>query len=244
MLWIKEVEMVESMGELKSSRSVAGKNFHNFEMLDAQMASVVNKIIQKLPLQEAGQSRGAESRVDSNEEDRSPSWSTTIFEWLVLMIPFYSWRECSGIRYKMGWSSAINDQDALRWCLGNSVQIENRWVWSTQNRIGIVRHIINHKNIDAQFSEIEDDGEEKHRSQTSTANFWRQTWENRNRCMVKSHTREWAVLKEVQVFVTSGKQKKGSVRRETYAVSGMKVTIMQCRHPKLHHPLSHNLQKH
>ena len=46
MLWITEVEMVDSMEELKSSRSVAGKNFPNFEMLDAKIASALNKIIQ------------------------------------------------------------------------------------------------------------------------------------------------------------------------------------------------------
>ena len=38
--------MVDSMDELKSSRSVAGKNFPNFEMLDAKIASALNKIIQ------------------------------------------------------------------------------------------------------------------------------------------------------------------------------------------------------
>ena len=38
--------MVESMDELKSSRSVAGKNFENFEILDAKIASALNKIIQ------------------------------------------------------------------------------------------------------------------------------------------------------------------------------------------------------
>ena len=46
MLWIKEVEMVDSLEELKSSRSVLGKNFPNFEMLDAKIASALNKIIQ------------------------------------------------------------------------------------------------------------------------------------------------------------------------------------------------------
>ena len=46
MLWIKEVEMVESLDDLKSSRSIAGKNFPNFEMLDAKFASALNKIIQ------------------------------------------------------------------------------------------------------------------------------------------------------------------------------------------------------
>ena len=45
-LWIKEVEMVDSLDELKSSRSVHGKDFPNFEMLDVEIASALNKIIQ------------------------------------------------------------------------------------------------------------------------------------------------------------------------------------------------------
>ena len=40
------MEMVDSLEELKSSRSVCGKNFPNFEMLDAKIASALNKIIQ------------------------------------------------------------------------------------------------------------------------------------------------------------------------------------------------------
>ena len=40
------MEMVDSLDELKSSRSVYGKNFPNFEMLDAKIASGLNKIIQ------------------------------------------------------------------------------------------------------------------------------------------------------------------------------------------------------
>ena len=46
MLWIKEVEMVESLDELKSSRSVYGLDFPNFEMPDAKVASALNTIIQ------------------------------------------------------------------------------------------------------------------------------------------------------------------------------------------------------
>ena len=45
MLWINEVEMVDSLDELKSSRSVAGKKFPNFEMLYAKISSALNKII-------------------------------------------------------------------------------------------------------------------------------------------------------------------------------------------------------
>ena len=49
-LWIKEVETVDSLDELKSSRSVYGKDFPNFEMLDAKIASALNKIIQNSQL--------------------------------------------------------------------------------------------------------------------------------------------------------------------------------------------------
>ena len=38
--------MVDSVDELKPSRSIAGNNFQKFEMLDAKIASALNKIIQ------------------------------------------------------------------------------------------------------------------------------------------------------------------------------------------------------
>ena len=40
------MEMVDSLEELKSSRPVYGKDFPKFEMLDAKIASALNKIIQ------------------------------------------------------------------------------------------------------------------------------------------------------------------------------------------------------
>ena len=40
------MEMVDPVDELKSSRSIEGKDFPNFEMLDARIASALNKIIQ------------------------------------------------------------------------------------------------------------------------------------------------------------------------------------------------------
>ena len=46
MLWIKEVEMVESVDDLKSSRSIRGTPGPDFELLDARIASALDKIIQ------------------------------------------------------------------------------------------------------------------------------------------------------------------------------------------------------
>ena len=44
--WIKEVEMVESVDDLESSRSIKGTHGPDFELLDARNASALNKIIQ------------------------------------------------------------------------------------------------------------------------------------------------------------------------------------------------------
>ena len=45
MLWIKEVEMVDSLDDLQSSLSVRGIRMPDFEVLDAKIASALNKII-------------------------------------------------------------------------------------------------------------------------------------------------------------------------------------------------------
>ena len=45
MLWIKEVEMVESVNGLKTSRSIRGTHGPDFEVLDARIASALNRII-------------------------------------------------------------------------------------------------------------------------------------------------------------------------------------------------------
>ena len=45
MLWIKEMEMVESVDDLKSSCSVTGIRTPDFEVLDAKNSSALNRII-------------------------------------------------------------------------------------------------------------------------------------------------------------------------------------------------------
>ena len=45
MHWIKEVEMVESVDDSMSSSSIRGIQMPNFEVLDARIASALNRII-------------------------------------------------------------------------------------------------------------------------------------------------------------------------------------------------------
>ena len=62
MHWIKEVEMVDSVDDLKSSRSIInGSPGPDFELIDATIASALNKIIQNTRFKKKGQSGGTES---------------------------------------------------------------------------------------------------------------------------------------------------------------------------------------
>ena len=70
------MEMVDSLDESNSSRSIAGENFPNFEMLDARIASALNWIIQnsqfkkKVSLEEQ---KAKKKRIGFFVEDKSPS---------------------------------------------------------------------------------------------------------------------------------------------------------------------------
>ena len=45
MQWIKEVEMVDSVDDLRSSSSIRGISMPNFQVLDSKTASALNRII-------------------------------------------------------------------------------------------------------------------------------------------------------------------------------------------------------
>ena len=45
LLWIKEMELVDSVDDLRSSLSVRGIRMPDFEVLDEKIASALNKII-------------------------------------------------------------------------------------------------------------------------------------------------------------------------------------------------------
>ena len=58
MQWIKEVELVDSVDHLRSSSSTRGISMPNFEVLDARIASALNKIIHNSHFKKENQSGG------------------------------------------------------------------------------------------------------------------------------------------------------------------------------------------
>ena len=75
MQWIKDVELVDSVDESRSSSSTRGISMPNFEVLDARIALALNKIIhssqfKRVSLEEHKKPR---SRTVSFEVDRLPT---------------------------------------------------------------------------------------------------------------------------------------------------------------------------
>ena len=70
MQWIKEVELVDSVDDLRSSSSTRGISMPNFEVLDARIASALNKIIHNSHFK----------RKISREEQKAQKEETVSFE--------------------------------------------------------------------------------------------------------------------------------------------------------------------
>ena len=85
LLWIIEVEMVESVDDLKSSCSVRGIRMPDLDVLDANIASALSTMIQNIPLQEEGRSGGTEGSKRrpflSWMTDRSPDLRVLLGHW-------------------------------------------------------------------------------------------------------------------------------------------------------------------
>ena len=72
MQWIKEVELVDSVDDLKSSSPTRGISMPNFEVLDARIASALNKIIHNSHFKR----RISLEEQKSPERGPFPSWQT------------------------------------------------------------------------------------------------------------------------------------------------------------------------
>ena len=88
MLWIKEVEMVESVDDLKSSRSIKGTHGPDFELLDARNDSALNKITQSTRLKR----KVSQEEQKAQKEDR-----------------FLRGRQIAYLIYEYFWFSGAND---------------------------------------------------------------------------------------------------------------------------------------
>ena len=148
----------------------------NFEVLDARIASALNKIIhnshfkRRISLEEQ---KGPEAgpfptrKTDCLLDLRllPGHWSQRFCRELCRPIHYYcssNWRY-SGIRFEVGRNFIVYDQNPTWWHLGRIVQIKNTIVWETQDRIGIVWPG-DEEEIRTWLSQIENNGEKYYRA--------------------------------------------------------------------------------
>ena len=179
MLWIKEVEMVETVDDLKSSCSVSGIRTPDFEVLDAKIASGLNKIIRNSHFKW----RGSLEEQKAQKEDRFlcgrqiayliynhfrvTGANDSVENYADLFTTVLRNDDISGIRFETWWNSFINDENPIGWHLGRIVQIKNTKVWETQDRIGIVQYGDSSEDSWTWLSQIEDNGEKEYRAEST-----------------------------------------------------------------------------
>ena len=177
MLWIKEVEMVESVDGLKFSCSVRGIRMPNFEVLDAKIASALNRIIRNnffkrkvsLEEQEAQKEdrflRGRQIAYLIYEYFRVTGANDSVENYGDLLFTL-ALRNDDIQEFDSKWDGIliIDDENPIWWHLGRIVQIKNTRVWETQARVGIVQYGDSSEESWTWLSQIEDNGEKKYRA--------------------------------------------------------------------------------
>ena len=173
MLWIKEVEMVELVADLKSSCSMRGIQTPDFEVLDARTASALNRIIHNTsfkskvsPEEQKAQKedsflRGRQIAYLIYEYFRVIGANDSVENYADLFTIVLRNDDIQEIRFEMGRNSIINGANPIWWHLGRVVQITNSRVWETQDRIGIVQNGDSSEESRTSLSQIEDDGIKK-----------------------------------------------------------------------------------
>ena len=183
MLWIKEVEMVESADDLESSRSIRGTPGPNFELLDARNTSALNKIIQhtrfekKVSLEEMKAHkedrflRGRQIAHQIYDYFRVTGTNDSVenyAELFTVVLRNYDIQE-----FDSKWDEILltmTQTNPTWWHLGKLVQIKNTRVWETQDRIGIVWPGDSSEEVGTWLSQIENTMSP--RSTTLPLYFW------------------------------------------------------------------------
>ena len=161
MLWIKEVEMVDSV-----------------EVLDAKIASALNRIIhnshfkRRVSLEEQKAQkedrflRGRHIAHLIYEHFRVTGANDSVENYADLFT--IALRNDDIQEFDSKWTEFfVNDEHPIWWHLGNFVQIKNTRVWGTQDRIGIVWPGDSEEEVRTWLSQIENYGEKKYRTRNS-----------------------------------------------------------------------------
>ena len=243
MLRIKEVEMVDSVDESKSSRSFAGKNFPCVELLDARIVSALNKIIQNSHFKK----KVSLEEQKAHKEDR-------FLRARQIAYMIYDYFRVTGAHdtvLDFGYSFSItlrndNVQDFdTRWDeillsmnkIPSDDVLESLYILRThesdqlKNKLELHDMEIHQKISVPDYQKLKTMVKRSIDQKLRLRNFDARNEKNETGAVVTSRRGLGVALKEDKEFAISGKQKV-SVREETNAVSDTRVTIVQKPTPK------------
>ena len=143
----------------------------NFELLDARVASALNKIIQNTRFKK----KVSLEEMKAHKEDRflrGRQIAYLIYEYFRVTganDSFENYADLFTAVLRNGFrnsiqnvrNSIIDDANPIWWHLGKLVQIENTRVWETQDRIGIVQYGHSSEESWTWLSQIEDNGKKE-----------------------------------------------------------------------------------
>ena len=150
MQWIKEVELVDSVDDLRSSSSIRSIPMPDFEVLDARIASALNKIIhnshfkRKISLEEQKAQkedrflRGRQIAYLIYEQFRVTGTDSSVENYTDLFTVALRNDDIQEFATKWDGKFIVYDENPTWSYLRRIVQIKNTRVRETQDRIGIV----------------------------------------------------------------------------------------------------------
>ena len=171
MQWTKEVEMGDSVDDLKSSSSLRGISMPNLEVFDARIASALNKIIYnshfktRISLEEQKAQkqdrflRGRQIAYLIYEYFRVTGANDSVENYADLFT--ISLRNDDIQEFDSKWDGTLLSMTKIP---PDIVQIKNTRVWETQDRIGIVWPGDSSEEIRTWISQSENYGEKKYRA--------------------------------------------------------------------------------
>ena len=152
MHWIQEVDKGDAVADWKSSSSVRGIRMPNFEVLDAKIASVLNKIIhnsqfkRRISLEEQKAQkedrflRGRQIAYLIYEQFRVIGANDSVDNYADLFTIELRNDDIQEFDAKVGRNFIMKDENPTWWHLGKIVQIKKTSVWEIQDRIGMVQY--------------------------------------------------------------------------------------------------------
>ena len=216
-----------------------------FEVFDVRIVSALNRIIHNSQFKR----RISLEEQKAQKEDRflrGRQIAYLIYEYFRVIGAMGFYRELcrlicncsskwwySGIRFKVGRNSIINDANPIWWHLGKCAQIKNTGVWEIQDRIGTVKYGDSSEESWTWLSQEEDNGEQNHRADSTNQEFWgqkRKLW-NKRRGQESGDKTAWT--KKSRRIRWHWKANGQCVDRETMALSA----TMSMSVEKLHHQI-------